>query len=158
MLSFIKMASVFSIYQSFYLISTLGCTAVTLRRLGGSTRGFRSPATSLARLTMGENKWQLEGDGKRAFLLPHPLGRKLNFSLAVRFPPPWPHSYCQRIQRRAFAVPGARAGWWRGESPLGCGDSLVNSLLFLEEMSYNGTGISAVRLHRSRHNNAPRQR
>lgn len=46
---------------------------------------------------MGENKWQLGGDGKRTFLLPHPLGRKLNFSLAVRFPPPWPHFYCQRV-------------------------------------------------------------
>lgn len=56
------------------------------------------------------------------------------------------------------AEPGARAGWWRGESPLGCGDSLVNILLFLEEMSYNGTSISFIRLHWSRHNNAPRQR
>ncbi|XP_009945249.1 PREDICTED: RNA-binding protein Nova-1 [Leptosomus discolor] len=46
---------------------------------------------------MGENKWQLEGDGKRTFLLPHPPGRKLNFSPAVRLPPPWPHFYCQRV-------------------------------------------------------------
>lgn len=61
--------------------------------------------------------------------------------------------------RRVFAVLGARAGWRRGGgSPHGCGDALVNILPFLEEMSYNGTSTSAVRLRWSRHNNAPRQR
>lgn len=47
---------------------------------------------------MGENKWQLEGDWKRTTLLSHPLGRKLNLSLAVRFPLPWPRFYCQRVR------------------------------------------------------------
>lgn len=95
---------------------------------------------------MGENKWQLEGDGKRTLLLPHPLARKLNFSLAVRFPPPWPHFYCQRGHGVCSPWLGARAGWWRGESPPGCGDSLVNILLSLEVMSYNGTSISSYPL------------
>lgn len=147
-LSFIKMASLFGIHRAFDLMPTQG-----LR--GRDPAAGRQACGALSAQLAPINGSRLEGDKRTLFPL-HPSGHKLRFSLALRFPLPWPRCYCQPVHGVVW-LRGARAGYCGG-SRLCRGDSGAISPPCPGEMSYNGTGVSSARLHQSRHNNAPRQR
>lgn len=105
-LSFIKMASLFSIHRAFDLMPTQGLRG---RDPAAGRQACGAPPAPSAQLAP-INGSRLEGD-KRTFFPLHPSGHKL------RFPLPWPRCYCQPVHGVVWLAGGE--GWLlRGEPAL----------------------------------------